>query len=45
MSWQAKNFNRNSTNDLATGLLGVGTYQVDMLINNQVVGTGMFALR
>ena len=31
--------------NLAASALGVGTYRVDIMINNQVVGTGKFALR
>jgi hypothetical protein len=31
--------------NLAASALGVGTYRVDIIINNQVVGSGTFALR
>jgi len=31
--------------NLAASALGVGTYQVDILINGQVVGSATFALR
>jgi hypothetical protein len=31
--------------NLNSGALGVGTYRVDIKINNQVVGSGIFELR
>jgi len=31
--------------NLAASALGVGTYRVDIIINNQVVGSASFALR
>jgi hypothetical protein len=31
--------------NLSASALGVGTYQVDIIINSQVVGTATFALR
>ena len=31
--------------NLSASALGVGTYEVDILINSQVVGSGTFALK